>query len=75
MLTGDPDYTLLAMTRFSEELKMFWGKIFGHVKLPSNRILLILGQRDTRYYDQSDDEICAGRYQRIQGVPSFISHH
>ena len=26
---ADPDYTFLAMTRFSELLKQFWFKIFG----------------------------------------------
>jgi len=30
-LTVDPDYTYLAMTRFSEGFKLFWGRIFGQV--------------------------------------------
>lgn len=29
VLTIDPDYTFLAMTRFSEGLKQFWNQIFG----------------------------------------------
>lgn len=29
ILTVDPDYTFLAMTRFSEGLKQFWNQIFG----------------------------------------------
>lgn len=33
VLTEDPDYTFLAMTRFSEGLKKFWTKIFGRVGL------------------------------------------
>lgn len=27
----DPDYTFLAMTRFAEGVKLFWGKVFGQV--------------------------------------------
>jgi hypothetical protein len=33
VLTVDPDYTFLAMTRFSEGLKVLWGKIFQQVQL------------------------------------------
>jgi hypothetical protein len=33
VLTVDPDYTFLAMTRFSEGLKALWGKIFQQVQL------------------------------------------
>jgi hypothetical protein len=32
LLIGDPDYTFLAMTRFADGLKQFWGKIFGMVE-------------------------------------------
>jgi BAR domain of APPL family len=31
-LMRDPDYTFLAMTRFSEALKQFWGTIFAQAK-------------------------------------------
>lgn len=29
LLIADPDYTFLAMTRFSDGLKQFWSQIFG----------------------------------------------
>ena len=30
-LMEDPDYTFLALTRFAEGVKLFWGKVFGQV--------------------------------------------
>jgi hypothetical protein len=33
-LIEDPDYTFLAMTRFAEGVKLFWGKVFGQVYCP-----------------------------------------
>ena len=64
-LTGDPDYTFLAMTRFADGLKQFWGKIFGMVGCCWS--MLTTGERNTRVNDYANDKIAERKCQGIQG--------
>lgn len=67
-LIRDPDYAFLAVTRFPEAIKLFWGKIFGQVASFVKKKLRGPDQGYQRDDDYANDQIVTRRHQGDQSV-------
>ena len=60
LFTQDPDYTFLAMTRFAEGKKQFWGKICAQVRCVHTLVTDIIGKRSEGNHGRAIDKIPPG---------------